>query len=116
MIQILFGMNQHVDQNLSLRRMGKLYEHKTLIIDFKVLEPRWHSKVKVFLNGMSLLRRIVHLLGLEYVHPKVSIVKSLQDINLLDGYWVLRVHAIIQEVGWVFVLHLKVMTTKLLFI
>ncbi|RIA90638.1 BTB/POZ protein [Glomus cerebriforme] len=40
----------------------------------------------VFLNGMSLSRKIVIVLGLEYVHQKISIMKPLQEVNLLGGY------------------------------
>src|SRR6266542_1039662 len=80
-ILIIFGMSQHVGQNLLLRIMGKLYVHKWIVIT-KVSELKSCVKIKVSLNGMSLLRNIVVLLGLEYVHQKSLIMKYLQVLNL----------------------------------
>src|SRR5688572_28994595 len=91
----LFGMSQRVDQILLLKITGKSYEHQLFALVSKVLELRWHSKIKVLLNGTSLLRNIIHTLGLECVQQKILIMKSLQVVNLLDGYWVPMVQFII---------------------
>src|SRR5688572_15935795 len=83
---LIFGMSQHVDQNLLLKIMEKLYTHKIIIAHFKVLELKWCLKIKVFLNGTSLLKNLITF-GLEYVHQISAGQPTGWVLSSLGSFW-----------------------------